>query len=374
MRVRMLTPGFYPALGGAEKQALELSKALAGDGVSIEVLTRRLPGLSARETVEGIPVVRVAAPGTGLINALVFFTGAVWRLWRDADDYDVVHVHLGGSPALAACFAGALTGRKVVAKIGGGRGIGEIAVSSRSFSGRLKLTLLRVFQPRLVAVCEDLKAELVEHGFSESSSVIPNGVDLEIYRPADPSEKARLRREFGWPEGTLFVYTGRFSPEKQLPRFARAFREAARGLASPARLVMIGEGSEAERIREAGGEAVLLEPSTDAVAARVRAADVFVLPSVSEGLSNALLEAMGSGLAICASAVGGTKEAVPDGEAGLLFDFDDDAAMGEAASRYLREPSLAVRHGVAARRIAEARFAMRAVARRYRELYEALGA
>ncbi len=374
MRVRMLTPGFYPALGGAEKQALELSKALVRAGAAVDVVTRQMPGLAARESIQGIPVFRVCAFGTGLINALSFFLSSVWRLLIDVGNYDVVHVHLAGSPSIAACLASAITGCGVIVKIGGGRGIGEIAVSSRTAAGRWKLRLLRWFAPRLVAVCEDLKEELVEHGLGGGALVVPNGVDLEQYHPAEKIEKEKLKKTLGWPQVPVFLYTGRLSPEKQLPRFSRVFKRAVEAVGSDARFILIGSGGEADAIKAAGGDAVMLEGATDDVAERLRAADVFVLPSVSEGLSNALLEAMGSGLAVCASAVGGTKEAVCDGKTGLLFDFDDEDAMEAAIVRYLREPGLAADHGAAGRGEAEKRFAMDVVARRYLELYGSLGA
>ncbi|PCI40780.1 MAG: hypothetical protein COB53_00365 [Elusimicrobia bacterium] len=374
MRVRMLTPGFYPTLGGAEKQALEISKALARAGVSVDVLTRRMPGLAAEETVQGIPVRRVFVLGSGLLNALSFFLSTVWRLLCDASDYDVIHVHLAGSPAIAACAASVITNCGVVVKIGGGRGIGEIAVSSRTISGRWKLRLLRWFAPRLIAVCEDLRSELEEHGLGAGALVVPNGVDLERYRPARSNEKETLREALHWPSGIIFLYTGRLSAEKQLPRFARAFKRACRATGVQARFVVLGAGPEADAIGKAGDETVILQSSTDAVEDRLRAADVFVLPSVSEGLSNALLEAMGSGLAVCASAVGGTKEAVVDGKTGLLFDFDDDEAMGAAIERYLRDIDLAPRFGIAGRVEAEKRFAMNVVAKRYMELYRAVEA
>ena len=101
------------------------------------------------------------------------------------------------------------------------------------------------------------------------------------------------------------------------------------------------------------------------------AADVFVLPSVSEGLSNALLEAMSSGLAILGSRVGGTAETIADGRTGLLFDRDDETGLKAAVGRLENEKGLAARLGLAARAEVEERYAMESVIARLEVLYRA---
>ena len=117
-----------------------------------------------------------------------------------------------------------------------------------------------------------------------------------------------------------------------------------------------------------GPKVVFLSPTPE-IARAYRAADAFVLPSFSEGLSNSLLEAMASGLAVVASRVGGTAEAVKDGDSGLLFDRDDMGGLRRQLVRLMREPALVERLGRRAREEALGRFSLAAVAQRYRELY-----
>ena len=369
--VVMLTASFHPHLGGAERQALALSKALARKGVPVRILTRRLPGTEARGAVEGIPVRRLPAPGSGFLNSAVFLAGSLAWLVLHAPEFDAVHVHLAGSPALAAALVGRLTGKTVVVKIGGGRGIGEVAVSSRSWAGRLKLALLGLLEPRFVAVTEDLALELAEHSLGPAQ-VVPNGVDVEAFRPAGPSEKEELRRRWGLEEGPAFLYMGRLAVEKRLPAFAASFGRAAAGHAPKPRLVAAGSGPEEGALKAAAAAAgveLTLLPVQEDPAPLYRACDAFVLPSVSEGLSNALLEAMASGLPVVASRVGGTAEAVEDGVSGLLFDPADPAAEEGAVRRLLDEPGLAARMGAAARARALSRYSLDAVAERYLKLY-----
>ena len=379
--VVMLTPNFHPYVGGAEKQALELSKALAAGGLPVVVATRRLPGLPAEDRVAGIPVRRLAAPGGGLLNAAGFMLSALWFLLRRRAEYGIIHVHLAGSPAVAACLAGRLFGKKVVIKVGGGRGIGEIALSSRTWAGRLKLGLLRAFRPQFISVTQDLADEMSEHGLGGRVRVIPNGVDTERYRPASPEEKSGLRAELGWPEGLLLLYVGRLAVEKRLAAFLEVF---SRFLATPpgaggrpAVVALVGSGPEESNLRlavarfELEGK-VLLSPPTERIERCYRAADAFILPSISEGLSNALLEAMASGLPVLGTRVGGTREAVSDGVAGLLFDPPDDGALLRHLGALRADPALCSRLGAAARAQALERYSLAAVAERTRKLYNEL--
>lgn len=372
--VVMLTPGFYPSVGGAEKQALELSKALAARGARVLVLTRRAKGLPASGEAAGIPVRRTAAWGPGPLNALTFLCSSLFFLLRHAREYDVIHVHLAGSPAVAAALAGRLLGKAVVVKIGGGRGIGEIALSARTVLGRLKLALLKRLKPRLAAVTPDLLEELREHGLKDRARVVPNGVDCARYRPAGPGDRLSVRAGLGWPDGPCFLYTGRLAPEKRLDLFLEAFARAAAGTA--AFCVLAGAGPEEDALRRAAGrlglaERVLFLPAVESVERLYAAADVFVLPSISEGLSNALLEAMASGLAVLASRVGGTAEAVADGVSGLLFPADRPGEMEGLIRRLLAEPGLAARLGRVARETAVRRYSLESAADRYLELYGA---
>jgi glycosyltransferase involved in cell wall biosynthesis len=359
LRIVMVSAGFWPAIGGAERQALELSAALAARGHRVTVLTRRVAGLPARETHRG-----------GALDAPVFLAAALAWLLFHWTDWDAAHAHLAGSPALAAALAGRLLGRPALVKLGGGRGIGELAVSSRTRLGRAKLRVLGLLRPRFLAVVPDLADEARDFLGAVPIEILPNGVDAARFRPADAAAKRALRAELGWSrDATVYLYTGRFSPEKRLPWFLDRWLEAA-GESSLAALV--GDGPERAAVEEAAARSsgrVLVLPAREDVSALCAAADVFVLPSLSEGLSNALLEAMASGLAPLASRVGGTAETVADGRTGLLFGRDDAEGLKAAVRRLESEGGLAARLGAAARAEVERRYALDRVVDRLETLY-----
>ena len=364
----MVSAGFPPSLGGAERQAYELSRALRARGHDVFVLTRAFPGAPEREEVGGVPVERLAAWGGGLFNSTVFFCACLKRLLRG--DYDAAHAHLASSPALAAALAGRCLGKPVVVKLGGGKGIGEIALSAKSLSGRLKLALFRRLGPRFIAVASELAEELAANGLG-TAEVLPNGVDLKRFRPPAPGEKEALRASSGFGPGPVFLYAGRLAWEKRLPEFAGAFGRASVGRSPRPQLVAVGAGpmqAELEAAaRVAGAELKVLAPVSDP-ATLYRAADAFILPSVSEGLSNALLEALASGLPVLGSRVGGTAEAVEDGISGLLFDGDPASAAEAPIRLLLDDPALRARLGAGARERAKA-YSMETVAARVEALY-----
>lgn len=362
MKVVMVSAGFWPTVGGAEGQALELSRALRERGADVVVLTRRVGGGASREEVRGVTVRRLPVFGTGALDSLSFLLGALGWLLKHAAEYDAIHAHLAGSPALAAALAGRWLGKPVLVKLGGGRGIGELAASSRTPLGRLKLALLASLKPRFLAVVPDLADEAREHLPGASIEVLANGVDTDRYKPVSPEEKRVLRERLGW-SGVVFLYTGRLSWEKRLPWFAALWEKASAG--RDASLVIVGAGPEiippSPRVR-------VLAPVEDA-APLYAAADAFVLPSVSEGLSNSLLEAMASGLPVVASAVGGTAQILEDGKTGLLFGKDDEKAAIRQIERILNGNELRTHLGAAARLEVERRYSMPLVVERLLELY-----
>jgi len=374
----MISPNFHPYVGGAERQALELSKTLQTLGVQVTVLTRHRKGLAHEESVEGVPVKRLWAPRGALSGSLGFMISVFAWLWAHEFAWDVVHVHLAGSHTLPAALAGKLLMRPVFVKIGGGRGIGEIALSSKTVSGRLKLKALGWFKPRITAVTPSLVEELEEYGLDLPVIVVPNGVDTLRFKPPAPGEtKKSLRQEvLSWPQGLSFVYVGRLAPEKRLAGFIKAFAQALSETNAQAHFLVTGEGIEGPALRSLADKLGLLNKSvyfrgnvTELEKEVYLLADIFVLPSQSEGLSNALLEAMSCGLAILASRVGGTQDAVQDGVSGILFGPGDEDGMKRGIKRFLESPGDAQAMGLRARETALERFDLRQVAQQYLNLY-----
>ncbi len=178
--------------------------------------------------------------------------------------------------------------------------------------------------------------------------VILQGVDSSFYTPA----AAR-------PEGPLrLVFVGRLNPQKGLTFLLAALRALAASSprTAPPVLDVVGDGSGRGQLEaEAGGLGLGGRVrfhgwlGRDALRLTLQAADLFVLPSLEEGMSIALLEAMACGLPIVATRVAGSTELVADGENGLLVDPRDAEGLARAVGRLLADPELRGRMGRASR-------------------------
>ncbi|MDZ7829190.1 MAG: glycosyltransferase [Halofilum sp. (in: g-proteobacteria)] len=157
-----------------------------------------------------------------------------------------------------------------------------------------------------------------------------------------------------------------------------AARLLPRGPGSPGarlRLVLVGDGAQGTAVREAVTAAGLddntwLPGSRDDVPALLAALDVFALPSLAEGISNTILEALAAGVAVVATDVGGNRELVTPGQCGALVPPGDPAALAAALARYLHRPGLAAEHGTVARRRAVGQFSIDAMVSAYTETYD----
>jgi glycosyltransferase involved in cell wall biosynthesis len=176
----------------------------------------------------------------------------------------------------------------------------------------------------------------------------------------------------------VFGTVGRMQEVKDQPTLARAFVRLLAlhpELKATARLALVGDGPLRARCAEilaAAGIADLawLPGERSDVADVLRACDVFVLPSLGEGISNTILEAMATGLPVVATAVGGNPELVTDGETGALTPAADPEAMARAMAPYALDESRRRTHGAAGRATAERRFSLEAMVAAYVDVYD----
>jgi sugar transferase (PEP-CTERM/EpsH1 system associated) len=205
-------------------------------------------------------------------------------------------------------------------------------------------------------------------------AVIHNGVDTERFYPQDTGRRrVRERLEIG-PGEFCIGAVGRLETVKDLPTLVRAAAVAAKKW----RLLFAGDGSEAcalqslvSRFPELHERTSFLGEIHD-IPEFLNALDVYVLPSIYEGISNSLLEAMATGLPVIASAVGGNTEVIVDGDSGLLFPAGDTAALASRLTAVFERPEFRARLGQRGLARVKENFSLNSMVQKYEDLYSSL--
>lgn len=372
MRLLFVIARYGSVIGGTERQAAQLAAELVRRGHAVRVLTHAVPGLPARETVEGVEVVRLSPPAGGRWSSLRFALRVARHAAGEGRACDVFQAFLASAPALGLLPAARRLGRPLLVKLGASGPLGDVAASRGSAVGRVKLALLRGACDRFLCPNEEIRRELLAIGVPpERAVLLPNGVDTARFSPLPGEERTRLRAALGWEGREVALFTGRLEPQKNLGLLLDAWGGLARRRPR-ALLVLAGDGSLAgelaERVRREGLDASvrLAGPQDpDGVLRLLRGADAFVLPSLLEGLSNALLEAMAVGVAPAASDIPGNRELVGPLGAGLLFDPRSAAGAGRALEPLLGDPGARAAAGRAAREAVLAGYGLGRTADRY---------
>lgn len=233
---------------------------------------------------------------------------------------------------------------------------------------------------RYVTVSRHLEHYLVRRvGIAPARvSQVYNGVDTARFTPRGAAGRSGLPDGFAGPDTVLIGTVGRLQAVKDQATLLRAFaslRDSQPALWPRMRLALVGDGPLAQElaalVRQLGlAQQVWLAGARDDIPALLAAFDLFVLPSLSEGISNTILEAMACGLPVLATAVGGNVELVNDGHDGRLFEPGDVAGLAALLSAYSADSALRLAHGKAARQDALARFSIDSMISNYLAVYD----
>jgi glycosyltransferase involved in cell wall biosynthesis len=377
MRIALLIAAFHPRVGGAERQAMLLARTLQQrHGAELTVVTRGAPGAPARETLDGIRIVRApAAERNRWIASAAYMATSVPFLTLRREPFAVYQCVQSYSPATIGAIAARIRRGRLIVKVTASNQLGEAAELRRLPFFRLRMKLLdRV--DTFVAITGQIERELVALGIGPERIVkIPNGVAIG----APPTrERQRMRKqELGVDETTpVAVYTGRLSEEKGLDVLIDAWAHVV--VAHPqARLFIVGAGGQVRNVeaalratvaQRALAASVRFVGSVTDVTPYLEAADLFVLPSRSEGFSNALLEAMAAGKAIVTTDIDANASLTHDTHC-LKVPAGDAPALHRALATLLDDAALRARLGSAALQLARDRFSIETIADRYMALY-----
>jgi glycosyltransferase involved in cell wall biosynthesis len=220
---------------------------------------------------------------------------------------------------------------------------------------------------------------LVEQtGFPLSKiNVIHNGVDTRRFQRSE-SARQQYRTALGISSGDFCIgCVGRLSRIKDYPTILRAVEVLSQSCPSW-RLFIVGAGAELPVLQEFVSSRPVLAGrvrfmgASDRVSEFLSAMDTYVLPSICEGISNSLLEAMAAGLPVVVTDTGGNPEVVADGDSGLLFPVGDCRALARHLALLYRNSEMCDRLGRTASRWVNDSFSLDGMVRKYEEMYTGL--
>ncbi len=359
-------------IGGTERQVVNLARGLQASEFEPQVGCFRLRGAFLEELRESS--VRIAEFPIGPLWGLAALRSQrKLALYLRQQRIALVH-SFGTYPNLFALPAARMARVRSVAAI---RDTGDHLSAWRRRLQRQACALADRVAANAFAVREHLVAEGYE---ANRLSVIHNGIDVERF--GGTASAARVRAQLGVPaRAPLVAMLARLTGLKGAEYFLQAAALAAQS-APEARFLVVGDGGclgpggpdyrgqlEAMAGRLGIGERVVFAGFRTDVPELLQAVTVAVQPSLSEGLSNVVLEAMAAGLPVVATEVGGNGEMVEHGVSGLLVPPRDAGALAAAIGRLLAEPALARSLGAAGRRRAASCFSLAALQRNTTRLY-----
>jgi glycosyltransferase involved in cell wall biosynthesis/peptidoglycan/xylan/chitin deacetylase (PgdA/CDA1 family) len=376
----VFTLSYAPLVGGAEKQVQALSERWAAKGQSVWVVTRRVPGAPHRETINGVQVYRLFSIWFPGLSGLTLTLSLMMFLWPRRRQIGMLLVQMFNIGALATSWVSRLAGLPLVIKPSAGGPDGNLANLKKSFLGSFKCDFILDACTYIVAINQEVVHEYAAEGvLKRKIYLIPNGVDTDYFHAVDEMTRNRLREKQGLrPDLLQVLYVGRLEKVKNLDALIDCWGKLAAQFAQ-ARLSIVGDGSERGHLEQLIAHAglsssiSLLGPS-DNPRELYQAADVFVLPSLREGISNALLEAMACGVPPVASQVGGNRDVIQPEVNGLLIDPLDSSSWLKSFQRLIQNKDLRMQLGHAARETVLQQYALDSVLSKYQALYSSLQA
>ena len=344
MRILFITN--HLNVGGISSYLLTLTGGLIQKGHQV-YLASSGGELEDKFIQAGITLVKVPLKTKNELSLKIIVS--FWQLRKMARKFniDLIHSHSRTSQVLADLLGRALAKPHVFTCHG-------------FFKPKIFRRIFACWGQRVIAISQQVKEHLIaDFKLDESKiSVVHNGIDTKNF--GDFAFGDRMRKDLGINDALLVGIIARLSDVKGHIYLIRAMQKVVK-IFPTAKLLIIGEGKMKNAlIKEAEGLAikqnVLFIPRATNTTEILAAMDIFVMPSLQEGLGLALMEAMAQGIAVVGSAVGGIKTLIQDKQNGLLVAPADVPALAQAIITLLKDPALRRALGTQAREFIIANF------------------
>nr|WP_293329238.1 glycosyltransferase family 4 protein [Parvibaculum sp.] len=369
-------PAYLPeSFGGAQQQSRRFATLLAGQGIQATILApRTFADTPGHEVKDGVRIKRFTLRSFPNLGGRHFFSflwwtlRIIWWLWLNRTDYDIVHVIHARLHAVGPVLGSRLVGKPCIIKFGRGGSEFDIDVVERKrLLGPQFASIIKRYTTGFVANSAEMTTDTARHGIAtERVYRIPNGAIL-------PPEK---RSDRPAPSNPVFLFMGRLDKGKAIDVMLRSI--AASHADIPLRLMIVGDGPEREALVALTDELRLNERveftgRMEDVTPAILKADFYLSTSLSEGMSNSMLESMSFGAIPIVTRVSGVEDMVSDDKNGFLFEAGDTASCAEAIRRAAAlSPERYLEMSDEARNTISRNFGLDMVVERHLELYRGL--
>ena len=368
---------FHPVVGGAERQAKKLAMKLMEKGIQVSVVAGRLRGFKKFEYLDGIPVYRIFClwwiKGLRRIGSYIYMLFLFFFLISMRREYDIIHCPNTSHATFVCVLIGKIMNKKIITKIGSEDCL-DVNLRKLFYFGSTMINIIRKGVDKAIAIDASTFRTFEKEGFLEAQIIkIPNGVDLPQILNSNELSKNKL----GITDyDNIVTCVSRFRPEKGHEVLLKAWQEVLKKKPNSI-LLLIGDGETLiERKQNAENLGIIDRIRFIGKVYNVQdylfVSNVFVLASRKEGLSNALLEALATGLPCIASNVGGNMELIKHGINGLIFESGNSKQLAECVLRLLDDKELSQELGGNARLAMLEGFSLNNTADCYIKLYQAI--
>jgi glycosyltransferase involved in cell wall biosynthesis len=374
LRILQVSPLFPPHIGGIEFHVENLSRALAEGGHEVTVYTSNMPKSKKIQKFPQGTVIRFFTLPLPLNN--FFSPGLLLRL-MERGRFDIVHVHsLYHTSSNIAVFCKPFNKYPFILTAHGSPSYSGGKNKFISLYDRYIGSWMLHTADRIIALTPK-QADILNHitACRDKIEIVPNWIDLQkIDRP--PSGETVHFREFS-SDDTVLLYVGSLIDRKGINYLITAMRS----ISPQVKLVIAGgelighQGVRAQlekQIADQNAKNIFLlgSVSSETLVALYRMADIFVLPSLVEGLPLTLLEAMAYRKCVIASDIPGTSDVIVNGKNGILFESMNTTDLAHKIQQALDDPGLRTRLGAQARSDIETSYSASSVIRKIETIYE----
>jgi glycosyltransferase involved in cell wall biosynthesis len=368
INVLMIILDYHPRTGGAQQQLKWLVPLMLRQNINVTILTRHFGNLPTYEEIDGATVYRLPYKGAKALASIQFMIAALFKINKIKPD--IIHAYSFLSPLRTAAIASWLWDIPVVVKVLRGGEKGDAVRLENSPFARWSIRFYRKYVEKYIVISNEITNELYSLEIPRQKQVfIPNGVNTNRFNPASIAQRNKTRVSLNVPlDSFVGVYTGRLVSEKCVNHLIYSWNKLSKTYPN-AQLYILGDGELRQELEALSESNIHFNGRVDDVVPYLQMSDIFILPSKTEGLSNAMLEAMACKLSVVVTNVGGAPDVITHKENGFLISKDSPEAIYDAILGIASNPSQAKLMGEKAHATISERFDLNQTAQKLSDLY-----